>query len=211
MLSIYWRNFLFQLCYNKTVKNMFELENGKYYSLGQKTFLLFIMQRSGAAIFLLIIAILINTIPALALSLGSNIISILNVITGVIILLAIIVEIFGIVVTRLEYGVSKVMLDDASLRIIRGILSKEELELPYRRIQSVEIKQTLFQRWFGVGRVVISTTTDLDQPSQSGNEADDEVIPLMDYPLAQAIADTLADRAEIEKMQIQQKIPTSQK
>lgn len=187
---------------------MSQMETGKYYSLGRRTFLLFIIQRSILAVLILILAILIKLIIP---PLESNYASILNVATKIIIFLAIIVEIIGIIATRLQYGISKIMIDHSSLKIVRGILSKEQLELPYRRIESVEIKQTLLQRWFGVGHVVISTITDLNQPSQNEKESDNEVIPLMDYPLARAVADALTDRAEVEEMQIQQKISADQK
>ncbi|MFH1196607.1 MAG: PH domain-containing protein [bacterium] len=105
---------------------------------------------------------------------------------------------------------SKIMLDESSLKIIKGVLNKEELRLPYRRIQSVEIKQRLLHRLLGVSRLVISTTNDADNPNntEAQNESDDEVIPIIDYDLAQAIADTLTNRVEVERMQIQQTIHT---
>jgi uncharacterized membrane protein YdbT with pleckstrin-like domain len=184
-----------------------EIENGKYYSLGRKTFWLFIAQRSTLSFILLVVAILIRLIvPIFALPVA-KLDLVLNWVMWAIILLAVILEIIGVAIVLLQYGVSKIMLDDSSLRMVRGILSKEELTLPYRRIQSVKIKQDIFQRLFGVGHLVISTTTDLDQPSQAGteNEDDDQVIPLLDYSLAETLAGLLSDRAETEKMQVQQK------
>ncbi|MBI1838802.1 MAG: PH domain-containing protein, partial [Candidatus Colwellbacteria bacterium] len=82
---------------------------------------------------------------------------------------------------------------------------KEEVAIPYRRIHSVGIKQSLLHRLLGVGRVVISTTTDIDEPSETENEANDEVVPLMDYSFASAIANKLTGRAEVERMQLHNK------
>lgn len=187
-----------------------QIENKKYYKLGKRTFILLIMQRSILAIFILILAVLINSIvPKFLPSLGlMNYASILNSITTMGVFLAIIVESFGIIAALLEYSVSRVMLDDLSLKIFKGMLSKKLTEIPYRRIQDIEIKQTLFQRLFGVGHLVISTTTNLNQPNQNENESNTETIYLMDYPLAYALSDILTDRAEIEKMEVERKTST---
>lgn len=188
---------------------MTDIQNGQYYNLGSKVFWIFVLQRSATAIALLVVAVLLSVIRAIAvprfeLVAGVDINYIFSATIAGAFILAIIAEIVGAVIAWLEYGVSKIMLDTSSLKIIRGILGKEELEIPYRRIQSVEIKQSLNDRLLGVGRVIIATTTDLNQPNSSTErEADDEVIPLMNYDLAQAVADTLSNRAEVERMQVQ--------
>ena len=103
----------------------------------------------------------------------------------------------------MEYSTSRVMMNNSSVHIVRGILSKKEVSIPYRRIQSVEIKQSFLYRILGVGRVVISTTTDLEQPtSENDSEMNDEVIRAMDYPLARLVEKTLTDRAEVERMEV---------
>jgi uncharacterized membrane protein YdbT with pleckstrin-like domain len=184
---------------------MLDLENGRYYGLGGKTLLLSIIQRGGLVfvVYLIIITLTGFASPMITSTLGPSLSSFLGFATGAITIFVLVMELFIIGAALLEYSVSKVMLDEGSLKIVRGILSKEEVSLPYRRIQSVEIKQTLLQRILGVGHLVISTTTDLEQPSGRENEDDDEVIPLMDYPLAAAVSQALTDRAETEKMQIQ--------
>ena len=185
---------------------MTEIENAKYYELGPRTFWLLIFQRSIIALVLLLFAAMVIIAPAFT-GLNSRIAPALNqvlnsVVVGAV-LLAILAEIIGIIVTKLEYGVSRIMLDEASLRIVRGILNKDEVVLPYRRIQSVEIDQNILQRILGVGHMAISSTTDLDQPGAVKSEADDQVVPLMDYELARAVAGMLTSRAEVERTQIQ--------
>ncbi len=117
--------------------------------------------------------------------------------------MAISVFILGIITALLEYYTNTFMIDGFSFHVVRGILSKEETSIPYRRIQAVEIKQGPIYRILGVGHVVISTTTDLESPSSQRQENDDQIIDVIDYSLASLIEKTLTDRAEIERMQIQ--------
>jgi len=184
-----------------------EIQNGTYYNLGPRTFWLLVAGRSTAAVGFVLAAILIGGLRDIVganTQLSPMIAMILyRAMIGGIILVPV-TELFGIIAARLEYNVSKVMLDDSSLHIIHGILSKEETAIPYRRIQSTEIKQSLLQRMFGVAHVAIASTTDLEQPNVTENETDEEVIPVMDYALAQAVANILMNRAETERMQVQQ-------
>jgi uncharacterized membrane protein YdbT with pleckstrin-like domain len=187
-----------------------EIQNGQYYSLGSKAFWLFILQRSGLSIILLIVDLLLEAVSPLLLSGNSgipgniNLNPILSSLAGIIFLIAVLAEIVGVIVARLEYNASKIMLDAYSLKITKGILSKDEVEVPYRRIQGVDIKQSLTDRILGVGRLVIASASDLDHPEENyQNKSEDEIIPVMDFKLAQAVADALTDRAQVERMQMQ--------
>ena len=186
-----------------------DIKSGQYYSLGKRVFWMFALQQSAISIALIVIDVFLIAIRPIILShaqyfAGINLNNLSYLIIIALLAVAASLEIIGIITAKLKYGISKVMTDDSSLRIIKGILSKEEIEIPYRRIQSVSIKQSLLYRLLGIGHVAISATTDLEQPSSSiENESDDEVIPIMEYDLAKAIADTLTNKAEVEKMQIQ--------
>ncbi|MCL4405247.1 PH domain-containing protein [Patescibacteria group bacterium] len=179
-----------------------EIQIGKYYELGRKALLYSVAQKSVTSIFIAVIGIILVVVGASiapTYSWGST----LETAALAIIAIAIFIEIVAAVAARMEYSVSKVMLDDTSLRIVRGIFRKEEVAIPFRRIQSVEIKQGPMHQVFKVGHVVISTTTDLEQPGKTENEADEEVVPIMDYDLSKAIADVLTSRAEVERMHVE--------
>ncbi len=183
---------------------MIPIQDGEYYNLGQKTFVFFVLQNSTGAIGVFLLAVVVGIINGV---LGGSMPGIANVITmiaGFLFIVAVVIEISGIITARLKYSTSRVMLDNAALHVTRGILSKSEVAIPYRRLQSIAIKQSLLYRIVGVGHVVITTTTDLEQPGEIPNEADDEVVPLMDYDLAMAVADQLTKRAEVERMQVVQ-------
>ncbi len=182
-----------------------QIESGKYYEVGRKALLYFIFQKSTGSIVMLVVGLLL--IISVAVTPSSGPLSALWLVLGEVgaaaIGAAIIIEIIAGVIAKLEYSTTRVMLDDSSLRIVRGIVSKQETALPFRRVQSVAIKQDPMHRMLGVGHVVVSTTTDLEQPGSIENESDEEVIPVMDYDLARAVADVLTKRAEVERMQVE--------
>ena len=183
-----------------------EIENGKYYDLGKKTYTLFIIQQTSFAVIFLIVAIVLGI---LNITIGSNSIGgqpigeILNLGLVVSLFVGLLIGFGGFGIAKLKYKAAKVMLDESALRITSGLLHKKEIAIPFRRIQTVEINQSPMQRLIGVGRVLIATTTDLDNPNEVESTADEEIIPLMDYDLARAVANQLTARAEVETMRIQ--------
>ena len=196
---------------------MDDIQQQTYYRLGRKTFWILVTQRTGLAFVFFIFSLSIfglkgflidnNTIIKLQEFLVSNNVfinigSIINFVFIISFLLGILILAIGFAIGFLQYNVLRVMFDDTSFHIVRGFLSKEEFAVPYRRIQHVEIKQSLIYRIVGVAHVVISTTTDLEEPNRVENETDEEVIPTIDYPLARIIEKTLTDRAEIERVVI---------
>ncbi|MCL5733816.1 MAG: PH domain-containing protein [Patescibacteria group bacterium] len=192
-----------------------DIKSGQYYSLGNKIFWLFVIQNSAVAIILLAtdIALIVARLTVLSASqifLGMNVAAVTSIAIVIVLIIAVVSELIGVLIAKLKYGISKVMVDGSSLRIVRGVLSKEEIEIPYRRIQSVSIKQSLLYRLLNVGHIAISTTTDLEQPSSTiENETDEEVVPIMDYSLAQAVADVLTSKAEVQQMQMQNQKPSN--
>ncbi len=183
-----------------------EIENGKYYDLGKKTYAIFIIKQTSFAVIFLVAAIALGI---LNMTIGSNFVAGQSI--GEILNLGMLGAVFvgvtlgfgGFGIAKLKYKLAKVMLDESSLRIISGLLNKKEIAIPFRRVQTVEIHQSPIQRLIGVGNVVIATTTDLDTPSEVESTADEEIIPLMDYDLARAVADQLTKRAEVETMRMQ--------
>ena len=109
-------------------------------------------------------------------------------------MMGILIIIFAYVITRIEHQTSTIMLDTSSLHITRGIFNKMETIVPYHKVQSVQIKQSLLFRFLNLARLVITTTFDIEQPSyQVDDEANDEVIEVVDYPLAQVLEDKLTE------------------
>lgn len=180
------------------------VELGRYYQLGPKTFWFFVVKRFFPPLLFIVIA------PVFLLLKGNdlfiNFSQVFNILAIVLFIAGILFLIASVFIALLEYKTSRVMMDDSTFHIVRGVLSKEEVSIPYRRVQSVEIRQPILFRVFGLGRVVISTTTDFDQPN-SGNKGDDndEVIRTIDYSLARMLESKLTNRAEVERIEIHNK------
>ncbi|MDP1689477.1 MAG: PH domain-containing protein [bacterium] len=180
------------------------VEFGRYYQLGPKTYWFLIIKRLFASLMLLVLAPVFYGIKGNEFLLNYS--QFFDIIAIFLLIASFLLFIASIIIALLEYKTSRVMMDDSTFHIVRGILSKEEVSIPYRRVQSVEIRQPLIFRIFGLGRVVISTTTDFDQ-SNSGNKGDDndEVINTMDYSIARMLENKLTNRAEVERIEIHDK------
>ncbi len=122
---------------------MINIQDGAYYNLGRKTFIFFVLQNSTGAIGVLFLAIVMGIIGALMGAGASGLAGIVTAATGLLFVVAVVVEIGGIITARLKYNTSRVMLDNSALHVVKGILSKSEVAIPYRRLQSVAIKQSV--------------------------------------------------------------------
>ena len=180
------------------------LQRGEYYGLGKKTLWLFIFQNSISALAFFLFAIVLFLIQGLITTSEtvSSMGSLVGTAGGVVLVLALFAEIIGVIIARLKYSVCRIMLDDSSIHIIRGILSKTETVIPYRHIKSVEIKQSISNIMLGVGHVVVTTL--ITEIEQAGDVEDknEEVIPLMDYPLALAISQELSQKSQVEHLRM---------
>lgn len=175
------------------------------YHLGAKTFFFLVLQRAVNGIIILLAALVIIGLKGILLSniIIANFTSVINWAVISLLSVGLLMLVSSLIIARLQYSVSTIMVDDVSLHISRGVFGREELAIPYRRIQSVEIKQTFLYRVLGLARVIIATTTSLEQPSQIKSEANEEVIPIIDYQLALGIEKILVDEAQVERMKIE--------
>jgi putative membrane protein len=91
------------------------------------------------------------------------------------------------------------MLDADALKIRRGILAKEEIAIPYRQIQDVDIERSISDRIWGVARLAILTAG--HEEAKEGEEDDSEgVFPAIDNMLAESLQTELLKRADVEKV-----------
>jgi uncharacterized membrane protein YdbT with pleckstrin-like domain len=101
-----------------------------------------------------------------------------------------------------EYAAFSFRLDADIFKIKRGVFTKTEMAIPYRRIESVDIKRNLVHQLFGVSRINIETTIDSEATADSKSNASDEVFPVIDHTLAQTIQEELTQRANVQKMKV---------
>lgn len=171
--------------------------------LGIKTFWLFVLGRSQATFFLVLASIVLLVakafIPAQFSGYGSYATDIILVLIG----LAIITEAFALIIGWLTYINYTFTIDANALKIRKGILNHEETALPYRQIQTINLKQDLLGRMIGVSQLVILTAGHEDANEPVSGESEGE-FPVIDSELAANLQDELLKRADTERVTIQQ-------
>lgn len=176
-------------------------ETKPYQGLGMRTLVYAIVTRSRIPFFILMLSLALfmvknffgASLPASVTDLIGNVIP-----WGFLVTLAVWVII--ILIAWLGYTMFQFRLDEDIFKIKRGIFTKEETAIPYRRIESVDIRRTLVHQLFGVSRITIETTTDSESEGDNKSDTSDEVFPVIDQHLAQVIQEELTKRANVQKM-----------
>ena len=171
-----------------------------YQKLGRKTLLLFISEQIGAALIILIAAVVV-TIVQLNGGFATKPLAAWSgyVVLGAWLLFALIL-IVTLLAAYLSYIGYEFMLDDDALKIRRGILSKEEIAIPYRQIQDVDIDQSFSDRMWGVARLAILTAGHEGEKNGEGADESEGVFPAIDRVLAESLQTELLKRADVEKV-----------
>ncbi len=69
------------------------------------------------------------------------------------------------------------------MKIKRGILNKEEVAIPYRQIQDVDIRRDISFQMLGLSRIVILTAGHEDN-EKPGDDDTEGILPALDKDLA---------------------------
>ncbi len=172
-----------------------------YHTLGRKTLWIFILERIQPAMLLLILSIGLFVVsqlefPATGSFSGIGHYALLG--TGICLILFIVFFGLAVLIGWLIYKNYTFALGDDSLKIKRGILSKEEVAIPYRQIQDVDIQRDLSFQMLGLSKIVILTAghedkTDTDDDSEG-------ILPAIDKNLADWLQSELLKRANIQKV-----------
>ncbi len=180
-----------------------------YHTLGRKTFWIFFIQRLNGAIVFLLISIVLFAIqgqPFLITKQFGNIspyVTLAAVACLVIFAVMIFIILLGV---WIEYANYKYCLGEDSLKIKRGFLNKEEVAIPYRQIQDVDIRRDLYFQMLGLSRIIILTAGQEDEtPRDSESEG---ILPALDSSLAEWFQAELLRRANVQKV-IEEKVPAA--
>jgi len=176
-----------------TLDNM-EQENYQY--LGYKTFIRLVLKRSKLFFLFLIFSVIFiligNNIEG-----GLSVISLKIASTGF--LITLFIFLITILIVWLEYINFRFILGDNAFKVRRGVLRKEEVAIPYRQIQNVNIKRAFFDQIIGVSKLIILTAGREDKDEEIWSEAEG-VLPSLDKNIARQIQEDLLKRANIERV-----------
>ena len=107
--------------------------------------------------------------------------------------------IVSFLVAWLIYANYTFALEDDAFRISRGVFSKKETAIPYRQIRDVNIERSLYQRMYGVSKLVILTVGE-ESLSANVSEAVLPIVDNIDKNLALTFQSELLKRANVQKI-----------
>jgi uncharacterized membrane protein YdbT with pleckstrin-like domain len=173
----------------------------QYHMLGPKTFWIFFLQRIHAAFILLLLTIALFVISQQSFLMTQqfgNLTPYAVLGTWICALLFVVVLAISLFVAWLIYSRYKFCLSEDSLKIKRGVLNKEEVSIPYRQIQDVDIKRDISFQMMGLSRIVILTAGHEDE--KPGEDDSEGILPALDKDLAEWLQTELLKRANVQKV-----------
>lgn len=185
------------------------MDSREFHHLGPKTLLIFILQSSLPALAVLVALIGVITVGPVALQsfttsgvrpetlLAAR--SLIELVSLAGLGLFLLTFSIAILYAWLRYVTYQYAIGDHSFQVERGILSREEISIPYRQIQNVDIYQSLFERLLGVSRVIILTAGHEDLTGEERGESEG-VLPIIDKRMADSIRNDLLSRTKIQEV-----------
>ncbi len=168
--------------------------------LGRKTFWIFVLSNSKAAFGFLLATIVLVVARGYV---GSNLIDIFNY--AIIVASAVFTAAFllAFIVSWLVYINYSFSITENAFKVRLGIFNKKETAIPYRQIQSVDLRQDVVAQIIGVSKLVVLTAGHDDNDRTGEAEID---FPVIDTELAQKIQSELLKRSQTEKIVVQNKL-----
>lgn len=173
------------------------MDNNNYQKLGGRTLVFNVFAGAKIAAILLLITLIL-----VAIGMTAGFSETLNTVTFWAAIITVFALTITVLVAWLQYVFFRYSLGEDIIKIHRGVLTKEEIAIPYRRIESVDIRRTLIHQLFGVSRINIETTIDSELFADKKSDSSDEVFPAIDQHLARVIQEELTKRANIQKMRM---------
>ncbi len=175
------------------------IENGRENQLGRKSFGLLLLRKITPGIFLIIIAIILFGVERwLGKGFGSGIANLdyyaIRVLFGISII-GIFATVVGAIIAHLEYSHHTFTLEEFGIRVREGVLSINELSIPYRQMQDINIERTLLYRMCGLSRVIIESAG--QEEKNDGDETDITFDPI-DATLAEELRTLLGRKIGVQ-------------
>ena len=173
-----------------------ETINKQYDRLGFKTLTLFVLKRC-AILLIIFLAILLlsvfwNYVP----------LDYLNIAQFVLLGLAAAFLLFGLLAIlfgTLEYRHYKIEISDETIKIFRGLLSEEEIGLPFRRVKQANIERSLMDQILGVSSIRLTIAGEEESGAAPENKY---VLSALDKNVAQEIQNIILREAEVEEINV---------
>ena len=173
-----------------------------YHTLGKKTLWVFVLDRIHTSVVILLVAICLFAVKDQSFLKNVPVVGDLtgyaNMGAWIMLGLFVVAFLITFLVAWLIYVNYKFMLGEDALKIKRGILSKEEVAMPYRQIQDVDIERDLGFQMMGLSRIVILTAG--AEVEKSDDDQSEGILPALDKDLAEWLQAELLKRANVQKV-----------
>ncbi len=175
----------------------------KEHHLGTITFLYHIFQRSLFGVLLLILAVYLPTISrvmiwAFQVQIDTDSISMIdrvgNILVAVFAGLGLISIVFAIISSYITHISNSYELTDTAIKLRKGWISKNEISIPYKGIETVNIDQSVLFRILGLSRLVVFSSGD----DEKGENAD-QIFPIIDNSIAQYLRQILLEKSNVQE------------
>ncbi len=178
--------------------------------IGRKTLVLMILQGALPGIIFLFFVILlsafeesinsslvanINTLKEIVPVLGDSLQSLVPSFIPIIFFLGIIFGGIGIIINALRYKFFLFTLEEFSFKLRKGVLRVEEISIPYRQMQNVDVTRPFIYRILGISRLVVISAG--NEQSMDGDQVDTVFDPI-DKEIAEEIREILDRRIGIQ-------------
>ncbi|HEY0908131.1 MAG TPA: PH domain-containing protein [Candidatus Paceibacterota bacterium] len=168
-----------------------------YQTLGKKTFWLFLSKWLETPVSFLVLAFIFSFIRRLSVvpPQYQRLIAIGSIVCLGISIICFVVSVLS---ARFVFKNQGFNIGPDALKIRKGIFTRQEIAIPYRQIQNVDIERTLFQQATGVSKLVI-VTAGADDPSTARVESQG-ILETVDREIAEALQSELLRRADVQRV-----------
>jgi uncharacterized membrane protein YdbT with pleckstrin-like domain len=172
--------------------------------MGFKTLVIYIIKGVLPGLFLMILSFFLVWIKDYLVSgANSQIIQLGNssqlilAIAGVFMLISFPVIALGVIINVWRYFSVQYKLEEDVLKFNRGVISVDEVSIPYQKIEDVDLDQSVFGRIIGVASVSVITAGREEKGADSETEA---IFHMMDIGKARSLQSELLSRGSVQKV-----------
>ena len=175
----------------------------RYYPLGNKTLTMLIMRRCFFVFFMAVI--LVIGLFYLQFIAVEYIETALYIFFGYLMIL-IFLSVGAFFLGWLEYSRYEITLGDKNLKMQRGLITVEQVGIPYRHIQDIKIERSLLAQIIGVSDVMVSLSGAEQQEIHPGEKYAGDIhkiiLPAIEDRIAKQIQEIILNKAQVQQMDV---------
>lgn len=179
----------------------------RYYPLGNRTLVMLIIKRCFFVFFLVIILFLglfgLQYVSAEYVNVA------IYVFIGYL-MVSLLLSVGGIFLGWLEYWRYEIVLGDKNLKMQRGLISVEQVGIPYRYIQDIKIERSLLDQIIGVSELMVTISGSEQQEIHPGEGTSGNIhriiLPAIENKIARQIQEIVLNRAQIQQIDISNRV-----